>query len=342
MAGEAPDSLGLRAAALRSPDLVAGAAALVADSPVALPGRARIEQVLLLGAAEGELAARLVAAVVGPFLPVPVVRCSDFSAPAFAAEGTLALALSWAGEHPEVVEACTTGLAPGVPLVAVTGEGQLAEAARARGASVVPLPADVLAGRAATGALAAAAVGLLERAGLLPGADEWIRLAADQLTRRRDEVAGASDPFGTFGWLARRLAGTMPLVQGAGPVGGAAAASWASRVRLDARSPAWSSTMPALGHDEIAGWGQHGDVTRQVVSVVQLRHDHEHPSLAARFAAVDELMAEAVAGIHELRAAGDGTLAQGLDLVLQGDLVALAMAAEIGLDPGPQGVDLIG
>jgi glucose/mannose-6-phosphate isomerase len=199
----------------------------------------------------------------------------------------------------------------------------------------VPLPPGIPVARAAVAPLVTAAVMVLEAAGLFPGATPWVDEAVAQLTRRRDEVAGAAEPFGAFGRLARRIAGTMPLVQGAGPLGAAAAAALAARVRLDAKAPAWWSSVPALAHDEISGWGQHGDVTRQVISAVQLRHDHEHPSLAGRFAAINDLQAEVLAGIHELRAAGDGALAQALDLVLQGDLLALALAATAGLDPGP-------
>jgi glucose/mannose-6-phosphate isomerase len=340
--GDAPDSLGLRAAALATPETAAAAAALVGDAGVAgrLPARNRIEALLLLGAGEGATSARVVSAVAEPLLPVPLVRSSDFGAPGFASETTLVLALSWDEEHDEIIEACTGGLAPRAPLVVIGGAGVLAEAAAARGGAVVPLPPGIPVARAAVAPLVTATVTLLEAAGLFPGAGPWVDEAVAQLTRRRDEVAGATEPFGALGRLARRIAGTMPLVQGAGPIGAAASAALAARVRLDAKAPAWWSSVPALAHDEIAGWGQHGDVTRQVISAVQLRHDHEHPALDARFAALNDLQGEVLAGIHELRAAGDGALAQALDLVLQGDLLALALAAAAGLDPGPQGVRL--
>jgi len=39
--------------------------------------------------------------------------------------------------------------------------------------------------------------------------------------------------------------------------------------------------------------------------------------------------------VEEVRAGGDGPLAQLFDLVLQGDVVSLHLAAELGVDPGP-------
>jgi glucose/mannose-6-phosphate isomerase len=92
---------------------------------------------------------------------------------------------------------------------------------------------------------------------------------------------------------------------------------------------------PELGHNEICGWGQHGDATRQVFTLVHLRHDHEHPQVGRRFDIVREMMEEVVAEIHEVRAEGEGALAQLFDLVLYGDVVTMHMAGFAGIDPGP-------
>jgi glucose/mannose-6-phosphate isomerase len=54
-----------------------------------------------------------------------------------------------------------------------------------------------------------------------------------------------------------------------------------------------------------------------------------------RFAAVAEILDEVVAGIVEVRAAGDGPLAQLFDLAIVGDFVSLHLAAREGIDPGP-------
>ncbi len=91
-------------------------------------------------------------------------------------------------------------------------------------------------------------------------------------------------------------------------------------------------------HNEICGWGQHGDITRQLFTIVCLRHDHEHPQLEQRFELIREWTEEVVAGIEEVRAEGDGPLAQALDLVLFGDVVSLHLAYDAGVDPGPEPV----
>ncbi len=135
--------------------------------------------------------------------------------------------------------------------------------------------------------------------------------------------------------IARRIGRTIPLIYGAQAVGAAAAVRWKNQVNENAKSPAFCSVYPELGHNELAGWGQLGDVTRQVLTLVNLRHDAEHPQVARRFAIVTEMLREVMADVIEVRASGEGDLAQLLDLSLIGDFVSLHLAAAEGVDPGP-------
>ena len=135
--------------------------------------------------------------------------------------------------------------------------------------------------------------------------------------------------------MAHRIGRTIPLVYGGGGIGRVAALRWKCQVNENPKSPAFSASSPELCHNELTGWGQLGDVTRQVVTLVDLRHDFEHPQVARRFTFVDEIMDEVVASIVTVRASGAGRLAQLFDLVIQGDFVALHLAAQAGVDPGP-------
>ena len=85
----------------------------------------------------------------------------------------------------------------------------------------------------------------------------------------------------------------------------------------------------------MAGWGLNGDATRQLITLVNLRHDAEHPQVSRRFDLVTEALREVMADVVEVRAAGEGDLAQLLDLALVGDVVSLHLAGHEGVDPGP-------
>jgi glucose/mannose-6-phosphate isomerase len=118
-------------------------------------------------------------------------------------------------------------------------------------------------------------------------------------------------------------------------LGTAAAQRWKTQINENAKAPAFWSVHPELCHNEVCGWGQHGDVTRQVMSIVKLRHENEHPQVIRRFDIVDDYLREAVSTVEEVWAEGEGDLAQLLDLVIMGDFVSLHLAFQEGIDPGP-------
>jgi glucose/mannose-6-phosphate isomerase len=153
-----------------------------------------------------------------------------------------------------------------------------------------------------------------------------------QLVRRRDALLL---PGNLAERLARSIGRTIPLLHGAEALGAAATLRWKNQVNENAKSPAFTAVYPELCHNEIAGWGQNGDLTRQVMTVLNLRHDAEHPQVVRRFDLVAEFLREVVSDIIEVRAEGEGDLAQLLDLILVGDFVSLHLAAQEGIDPGP-------
>ena len=103
----------------------------------------------------------------------------------------------------------------------------------------------------------------------------------------------------------------------------------------NAKAPAFWNEYPELDHNEVCGWGQHGDVTRQVFSLIQLRHGLEHPRLERRAVATRELIEEALSQVLTVDAEGEGRLAQLLDLITIGDWTSYYLALDNDVDPGP-------
>jgi glucose/mannose-6-phosphate isomerase len=132
------------------------------------------------------------------------------------------------------------------------------------------------------GALVAPLCTLLYRLGLAQGAHACLLRAQEQLAKRRaacgPEVEGAANPARE---LARRIGRTIPLIYGGGAIGAVAAYRWKCDVNENAKAPAFWNTHPELDHNEICAWGQHGDVTRQLITVVELRHSFEHGAFDA-------------------------------------------------------------
>jgi len=328
---QAVDSQGMIAATNALPEQVAAAAERAAGLSD-LPDADDVSAIVVLGMGGSGIAGDIVAAVAGPFMPVPVVVAKSYELPAFVGDGTLVFAVSFSGNTEETVEATSEAAVQGARIVVVSGGGELTRLAEAWGSPLVSVPSDIPQPRAAVGALAVPPLIALEKIGLFPGARRWVEEAVRCLTVRRDEL-GVGDPL--VADLARRIGRTIPLIYGGGALGGVAAMRWKTQMNENAKVPAFWNAQPELCHNEIAGWGQHGDLTRQAITLVALRHDFEHPQVMRRFELVFGMVDEVVADILHVEARGDGQLAQLLDLILIGDLTSLQMALQEGIDPGP-------
>jgi glucose/mannose-6-phosphate isomerase len=318
-------------AAAQLPEQVAAAAQAVKDM-AGLPPRSSIANVVVLGMGGSGIAGDVFQATAGPDLAVPVSVVKSYCPPGFVGPASLVFAVSFSGDTEETVEAARAAVSRGATVIVVSSGGELAKLADDWGAPALSVPDTIPQPRAALGAMTVPLLAVAEDVGLLPEARLWVDQAVAQLQRRRDQLVGPASPAAA---LARRIGRTIPIVYGAAGIGSVAAWRWKADVNENAKAPAFAATQPELCHNEVAGWGQHGDITRQLLTLVNLRHRDEHPRVALRFGLVDDIVREVVAGIEEVEAEGDGRLAQLLDLVIFGDFVSLHLAAQEGLDPGP-------
>ncbi len=178
---------------------------------------------------------------------------------------------------------------------------------------------------------------VLFRMGLAPGGHALLVRAQEQLAHRRDacqpSVEGAANPARE---LARRIGRTIPIVYGGGALGAVAAYRWKCDVNENAKAPAYWHAYPELDHNEICAWGQHGDVTRQLFTLVELRHGFEHAQLAAALRRSPARSSRRqCTRCSRVEAEGEGRLAQLLDLMYLGDWVSCYLALDNDVDPGP-------
>jgi glucose/mannose-6-phosphate isomerase len=329
--GQRLDTVGMWDATMAFPEQVEQAAAQPLDFS-RLPAHDEIENVVVLGMGGSGIVGDVLLSVAGPFMATPVVVCKSYEPPSFTGPTTLCIVLSFSGDTEETVEAAQTAALAGARMVVVTAGGELGRLGESWNATTIPVPDGIPMPRAGLGAMAIPTLLALEHVGLFPGAGGWIDLAVEQLRRRRDQLTASGSPAEK---LARHIGRTMPLIYGGASLGTTAAMRWKAEFNENAKSPAFTGTVPEVTHNEITGWGQHGDVTRQVFTLVLLRHDQEHPQLVRRFDLIRKWTDEVVAGIEEVRAEGDGPLAQLLDLMFFGSVTSLERAAQEGVDPGP-------
>ncbi len=333
------DTLGVWEAAAALPEHLSGALETAGEafggSVAFASGGGGHRVVAAFGLGTGGTACAAAAALVAPDLPVPFWVGHGSAVPAFVGPDTLVLAVSSSGGTAETVAAAAEAVDRGATVVAIGGQPGGALARLAADAGLSWCPVDGGGGTVARAALGATTVPLLvalSRTGLRPDCTAAVDAASVALARRRDALVA---PGAAPAELARRLGRTIPLVYGAVDVAAVAAHWWKAQVNLNVKAPAFAAAVPGLTHDELAGWGQGGDVTRQTMSLVLLRHVGEGPRADRLFAAVRAATDEVMADIFEVQGEGDDDLTRFFDLVLQGQLVSLHLAGQEGVDPGP-------
>ncbi len=326
------DTLGMWDVTFGLADQLEAATRRVSGHLAGLPTADDLDHVVVMGMGGSGIAGDVLAALASPSSPVPVIVVKDPDVPAFVGPRTMVIALSFSGTTAETIAGASEVLERGASLVAVTSGGPLAALTASGGGGVLAVDPTIPMPRAGLGAMVAPVLAVAEDAGLLDGAREQLAAAVAQLRRRADAL---SRPGNEAEALARTIGRTWPLVYGAGPLGAVAAVRWKNQVNENAKAPAFHHTLPEVCHNELCGWGQHGDVTRQVLTLVELRHGFESSDIGRRFELMDDQMLEVVGDICVVEAEGDGPLAQLMDLVLVGDVMSLHLAADAGVDPGP-------
>ena len=306
-----------------------GATAVLAGT--ALPGPHEIRSVAVFGMGTSAIAADAVAAYAAMRSSVPIWVGHGYESPSFVGPDTLVFALSASGSTEETVSAAAAAHAQGALVVMVSGSGALTAMAIDSGAPLFEVPAT-LSPRTALGALTVPVLATLARIGLTPEVTTELDEVWASLSRRRDTLLGPGSPTAE---VARRIGRTIPLVYGSTGVTAVAARRWKTQVNENAKTPAFCAVVPELSHDELAGWGQNGDVTRQVLTLITLRHAGEHPQVARQFELVVDATDEVMANVIPVWAEDDSDLSTFFNLVLFGDLVSLHMAGRERTDPGP-------
>jgi glucose/mannose-6-phosphate isomerase len=294
-----------------------------------LPDKIRAVAVFGLGA--GGLAGAAAATLATAQSSVPIWVGTGPTLPAFVDPDTLVVAVSCSGTGSATIAAATAAIDAGSPVVAIAPEGPLADLDD-RVVARCPIAPQGPAGRSAMGPATVSILVALNRVGHALDPGPSVREGSAALTRRRDLLFQEGGPAER---VAQRIGRTIPLVYGSAGASAMAARHWKAQINLNAKAPAFCAALPELVHDELAGWGQSGDVTRQVVSMVLLRHDDEDAATARMFEVVTEKADEVMATILQVQAEGEDGLARFLDLALFGDVVSLHLAAREGVDPGP-------
>ncbi len=280
--------------------------------------------VVFAGMGGSGIGGELLRGLIADTCPVPITRVRGFGIPTWARAGTLVVCVSYSGSTAETLSCARQAQRQGASMLAVAGGGELAALAQEWGVSRALVPGG-LQPRAALGYLFGAIAAAFGQAGLAPAGLAEQAAAGAELADR-DEARE----------LGERLASTVPLIYGAGPLA-VVAYRWKTQLNENAKLPAFSHAFPEMGHNEIVGW-EGADLAS--FAAVFLRDPTSRPENRRMMDATRDLIEADAAFVAEVEALGATPTARAFSLVAHGDWVSYYAALARGVDPTP--VDRIG
>jgi glucose/mannose-6-phosphate isomerase len=287
--------------------------------------------IIVAGMGGSAIGGELARAILGDHASRPILTARAYGLPPWTTNATTVVCASYSGNTEETLACYEAAGVIGARRVVVTSGGKLAEMARADGVAVIP----VAGGYQPRHAVAYMTVGVLEvaaLAGVGPRMNSEIDVAADHLEELVIEWGPDGVDASDAKTLARALAGTVPVIAGAGLTTGIAY-RWKTQINENAKSPAYSLELPELDHNEIEGWVSASEFGR--FSAVFLDDDDTPPRVKERIELTSRLIKPGAAGVHRVHSRGRTTVERVFSLVLLGDLVSLYLAVLRGIDPEP-------
>ncbi len=276
--------------------------------------------------AMGGLLAR---AALGDHASRPIFVSRAYGLPTWTTPDTTVLCASYSGETEETLACFEAAGALGAKRIVVTTGGALARAAREEDVPVIPV-AGGLRSSTAVGYMIAAALEVAAACGVGPRMTAELDVAAEHLEALVSEWGPEGADDAELKVLARALAGTIPVVVGAGLTTPLASRA-KDQLNRQARIPAFASELPDLDHDELAGWEGAERVGR--FSALFLDDADTHPLVRGRLERSRELVGARGVGTHLLATRGETAVERVLSGVLAADLLALYVGHLEGVDP---------
>jgi glucose/mannose-6-phosphate isomerase len=280
------------------------------------------------GSAIGGALAR---AALGDHASRPIFVTRAYGLPPWTTPDTMVLCASYSGDTEETLACYESAGALGAKRTVVTTGGRLAEAARADGVPVIPLPSGFQP-RAAVAYLIVASLEVAALCGAGPRLTSEIDVAASHIEHLVAEWGPDAAEDSLAKELARGIHGTTPVIAGAGlttPV----AYRWKTQINENAKQPCFWHELPELDHNELAGWEGAKDLGR--FTAVFLDDSDTHPRVKERMQLTERLIAGNAAASFRIETRGQTAIERVVSLVLLGDLVSVYLAALRGVDPGP-------
>lgn len=287
---------------------------------------------VICGMGGSAIGADLAAALIGAAATRPIVTNRGYDLPSWVGEGDSVVLSSYSGSTEETLSCFEQAKNSGAKLYVISSGGPISEAAHNEGIPLIGLP-GIFQPRAAVAYGIVACCEIAIASGIAPAALRTDFTDAAELLRQLATEWGPEAPADSSAkQLAREAYGRLPIVYGSDltdPV----AYRWKSQINENAKTAAWSASLPEANHNEICGWDGAEELTEHVAWF--LLDNDQHPRIADRVRITSEIASARGARAQSIPARGESRAERLFASVLLGDLVSLYLGVLRGVDPTP-------
>ncbi|HVF04529.1 MAG TPA: bifunctional phosphoglucose/phosphomannose isomerase [Frankiaceae bacterium] len=330
---EAADPDGMLRYVCAAPALFREATSIAYEAGLdAVADEGRPRAVVVVGMGGSAIAGDVLAAVAGATAPVPVLTHRGYGLPGWVGAADLVVAVSASGRTEETLSATEEAVRRGVRTVTVAAaDSPLADlGARGRGPVVPVRPGGVP--RARLWSLAVPLLVLGDVLGVCRAPRADLDATADLLDELTERYKAGKETFlNPAKDLAVKLVEPLPVIWGSSALAAVAAYRMACQCNENSDRHAVWGAIPEVNHNQVVAFDDPRAADR--FHLVYLRDTDEHPSVARRVEASQELARERGIAYDEVVAEGETPTARLASLVSFGDFMTTYLALVGGVDP---------
>jgi glucose/mannose-6-phosphate isomerase len=264
---------------------------------------------------------------------VPIEVCRDYQLPAYANQKTLVIIASYSGDTEETLSAFLDALKRGCMMFCVSSGGALLKFAERQNIPFVRVSAG-MPPRAALPYMLVPMLVCMYKIGLTNDFSQEFKEALEVLAQVANDNSPQTRADSNFAKaLAIGIGNSSPLIYGFSFFR-SVAQRFKQQFNENSKIPAKWEFFPELNHNEIVGWENASDLSRDFC-VVFIRDIDESLEIHSRIETTKKLMKPSAIPLLEVYSHGKTALAKMLSTICIGDFASVYLAILHGVDPTP-------
>jgi glucose/mannose-6-phosphate isomerase len=299
----------------------------------------KVDNVIIAGMGASAISGDIMASLFRDKLDVPLIVNRDYDLPKWVNKDTLVVCISYSGNTDETLSSFKIAYQKKCKIICISTGGKLQELAEKRQVPFVKIPSGIQP-RAATAYLLFPSIIFLKKIGLLKTTidadiEETIEITREFVTMNNKAVP---EEMNQAKQIARKIHNTIPQIYGWGiytPI----AVRWRHQLNENSKIIARTDIVPECNHNDIVGWSQNPDISKQFSCILLRDKEEESIDLTTRLNFMRDLFHNTAGSVFEVQSKGKSQLAKMMYLMCLGDFTSCYLAVLRGVDPSP--VDII-